>query len=231
MSQMTEGSLRRRDRPDTPRGRKLTNNLSPGHYRHALRVTLGVLATTVWNRPLDVLPVGWHRPDAPPNKMDEPPSKSWRCFSVCIEQLCDACSCYDGGSSRGGHLMPLGRTNRRTFIAGLGSAAAWPLVTRAQPSEKTRRLSYLHGLAESDPEAQARIVAFQQALAQLGWIKGLNITINHRFAGGDPARAQVIAADVVDSAPDLIVSNSTPVLAAIKRATTSIPVVFAVVND
>ena len=120
---------------------------------------------------------------------------------------------------------------RRQFIAALGGAVAWPLTARAQPSKKTRRLSYLHGLAENDPEAQARIVAFQQALAALGWIEGRNITIDHRFAGGDPARAQAIAADVVDSAPDLIISNSTPVLAAIKSATTSIPVVFAVVND
>jgi putative ABC transport system substrate-binding protein len=120
---------------------------------------------------------------------------------------------------------------RRAFIVALGSAAAWPMVARAQPSEKTRRLIYLHGLAENDPEAQARIAAFRQALAALGWIEGRNITIDHHFAGGDPARAQAIAADAVDSAPDLIVINSTAVLAAIKRATTSIPVVFAAVND
>jgi putative tryptophan/tyrosine transport system substrate-binding protein len=120
---------------------------------------------------------------------------------------------------------------RREVIAGLGAAAAWPVMARAQPFEKTRRLSYLHGLAENDPEAQARIVAFRKGLAALGWIEGRNITIDHHFAAGDPGRAEAIAADAVDSAPDLIVSNSTAVLAAIKRATTSIPVVFAVVND
>ena len=117
---------------------------------------------------------------------------------------------------------------RREFIGALGSVAAWPVVARAQPSEKTRRFIYLHGLAENDPEAQARIAAFRQALAALGWIEGRNITIDHHFAGGDPARAQAIAAD---SAPDLIISNSTPLTTAIKRATTSIPVVFAVVTD
>jgi hypothetical protein len=77
---------------------------------------------------------------------------------------------------------------RREFIGALGSVAAWPVVARAQPSEKTRRFIYLHGLAENDPEAQARIAAFRQALAALGWIEGRNITIDHHFAGGDPAR-------------------------------------------
>jgi putative ABC transport system substrate-binding protein len=130
-----------------------------------------------------------------------------------------------------GRAMTILRVARRECVAALGCVAAWPMVARGQPSKKTRRLIYLHGLAENDPEVQAQIVAFRQALVGLGWIEGLNITINHRFAGGDPARAQAIASDAVDSAPDLIVINSTAVLAAIKRATTSIPGVFAAVND
>jgi putative ABC transport system substrate-binding protein len=120
---------------------------------------------------------------------------------------------------------------RREFIALVGGAAAWPLAVRAQQPERARRIAYVHGLAESDPEAQARIIAFRQSLAALGWIEGRNISIDHHFAGGDPVRAQAIAADVVGSAPEVIVGNSTAVLTALKRATTSIPVVFAVVND
>ena len=120
---------------------------------------------------------------------------------------------------------------RRDFITLLGGGAAWPLTARAQQPERMRRIAYLHGLAEGDPEAQARIIAFRQSLAALGWIEGRNISIDYRFAAGDPARAQSIAADVVGSAPDLIVGNSTAIITALKRATTSIPVVFAVVND
>ena len=121
---------------------------------------------------------------------------------------------------------------RREFIMLLGGAVVFgPLAARAQQSDRVRRIGFLHGLAESDPEAQARIGAFREALAALGWIEGRNISIDYRFAGGDPARAEAIVADVVGSAPDLIVAHSTPVVAALKQATSSIPIVFALLND
>jgi putative ABC transport system substrate-binding protein len=122
---------------------------------------------------------------------------------------------------------------RREFIALLGGTTivAWPLAARAQQRERMRRIAFLHGLAESDPEAQARIGAFREGLVALGWIEGHNISIDHRFAAGDPARAQAIVVEVVGLAPDLIVGNSTLIIASLKSATTSIPVVFAVVND
>ena len=121
---------------------------------------------------------------------------------------------------------------RRQFITLLvGATAAWPLAARAQQTERIRRIGFLHGLAESDPEAQARISAFREGLAALGWIEGRNISIDYRFAGGDPARAQAIVAELVGSVPDLIVGNSTPIVAELKKATNSIPVVFAVLND
>jgi putative ABC transport system substrate-binding protein len=94
-----------------------------------------------------------------------------------------------------------------------------------------RRIAFLHGLAESDPEDQARIAAFQQGLADLGWIEGRNISVDHRFASGDPGQAQAIVAETVAAAPDLIIGQSTPVVAALKQATSTIPIVFAVLND
>jgi putative ABC transport system substrate-binding protein len=91
---------------------------------------------------------------------------------------------------------------RREFITLLGGAAvAWPLGAGAQQAERVRRIGLLQGLAESDPEAQARTVALRQALDVLGWIEGRNILIDYRFAGGDSSRVQTYAAELVNSAP------------------------------
>jgi putative ABC transport system substrate-binding protein len=121
---------------------------------------------------------------------------------------------------------------RREFITLLGgAAAAWPLATRAQQSGRMRRIAFLHGLAASDPEDQARTAALQEGLAALGWIEGRNISIDHRFASGDPGKAHAIVTEAVAAAPDLIIGQSTPVVAALKQATSTIPIVFAILND
>ena len=121
---------------------------------------------------------------------------------------------------------------RREFIAALGGAAAWPLVARAQQPSQVRHIGLLLGVAEEqDPESQARIEAFRGGLAALGWIEGQNIKIDYRFGGGDADRIKTYATELVNSGPDLIVANSTPAVAALKRATQTIPVVFAVVSD
>jgi ABC-type uncharacterized transport system substrate-binding protein len=121
---------------------------------------------------------------------------------------------------------------RREFIRTLGGAAAtWPLAARAQQPNQMRRIGFLQGLAESDPEAQARTIAFRQALDALGWTEGRNIRIDYRFAGGDSRRVQTYAAELVNSVPDLIVGHSSPVVAALKQATRTIPIVVAVTND
>jgi putative ABC transport system substrate-binding protein len=120
---------------------------------------------------------------------------------------------------------------RREFITLLGGAAVWPLAAPAQQRERIRRIGFLQGLAESDPEAQARTAGFRQELEALGWMEGRNIRIDYRFAGGSAARVQAYAAELVNSAPDLIVAHSSPVVAALKQATSTIPIVIAVVND
>jgi putative ABC transport system substrate-binding protein len=121
---------------------------------------------------------------------------------------------------------------RREFITLIGGATVtWPLATRAQHPERTRRIVFLHPLAENDPEVQARIAAFRQGLETLGWTENRNIQIEHRFSGGDLARIQAYTAELVSSSPDLIVASSTPVIAALKQATRTIPIVFSVVND
>jgi putative ABC transport system substrate-binding protein len=120
---------------------------------------------------------------------------------------------------------------RREFIALLGGAAAWPVAALAQPPERKRRIGVLMALRESDPLTQARVAAFKQALAELGWIVGHNLHIEWRWTGGDIARVREFAAELVWLAPEVILAQSTPNVAALKEATTSIPIVFAVVND
>src|SRR6266566_3945475 len=121
---------------------------------------------------------------------------------------------------------------RREFIGLLGGAVGlWPLGARAQRAELVRRIGFLLGLAESDPEGQARITAFRQGLETLGWTEARNIRIDSRFADGDPERARAYVAELVASAPDLIVAHSTPLAAAVKQATRTIPIIFVVVND
>jgi putative ABC transport system substrate-binding protein len=119
---------------------------------------------------------------------------------------------------------------RREFIAGLGGVVAWTAAARAQQGDRVRRVAFLQPFAENDPEAQARVAVLRQALAQLGWTER-NVRIEHRFAAGDFAQIQSYAAEVVGSAPDVIVTSSTPALAALKQATRTIPIVFVVVND
>ena len=72
--------------------------------------------------------------------------------------------------------------HRREFITLLGgAAAAWPLVVRAEPTDRMRRVGVLMGVAEDDPEGQARVAAFRQGLSDLSWADGRNV---HRLQVG-----------------------------------------------
>ena len=119
---------------------------------------------------------------------------------------------------------------RREFITLLGGAAAWPLAARAQQGGRMRRIGVLVGAAD-DRVGQARVTALKQGFQELGWIEGRNIEIETRFGGGDVSRIRVHAAELVALAPDLIVGQTTPVIRALRQATSSIPIVMAAVND
>src|SRR6266849_2434592 len=93
------------------------------------------------------------------------------------------------------------------------------------------RLGVLMAASEDDPLMQARITAFRQALAELGWTEGRNLKIEWRWTGGDITRVREYASELVRLAPDVLVANGTPNVAALKQATNSIPIVFVVVND
>jgi putative tryptophan/tyrosine transport system substrate-binding protein len=122
--------------------------------------------------------------------------------------------------------------NRREFIAGLGGAAAWPLNAWAQQGERVRRIGVLMTHDENDRLAKARISAFTQALADLGWTDGRNVRMDLRRAGGDNNRIRALAQELVGLQPDIIlVAGSTVATAAVQRETQTVPIVFVNVGD
>ena len=82
---------------------------------------------------------------------------------------------------------------RRAFIAGIGTAAAWPVVARGQQPDRTRRIGVLMHLPADDPEVQARVAAFLRGLQELGWTVGGNVRIDYRWAANDAERRRYAA--------------------------------------
>jgi putative tryptophan/tyrosine transport system substrate-binding protein len=120
---------------------------------------------------------------------------------------------------------------RREFITLLGSAATWSLTARAQQSDRMRRVGILMPLGESDLESRRRVVTFSQMLRQIGWIEGQTIIFEKRFADGDPKRLPALAAELTDANCDVIVTQSSESIDAIRSATSKIPIVMASVGD
>jgi putative tryptophan/tyrosine transport system substrate-binding protein len=119
---------------------------------------------------------------------------------------------------------------RREFITLFGAAAAWPLSARAQQGERVRRIGVLMGLAEDDPETNARLAAFRQGLEKRGWTEGRNVRIDYRFALAG-AQAQVLAKELVSLQPDAIFTHVSPLVVALQRESRTIPIVFAGLAD
>src|SRR4029079_18096477 len=122
---------------------------------------------------------------------------------------------------------------RREFIGVLGGVAAIPLAARAQQERKRRVaiLSSAGAIDASDPQVQANIAAFLQALEQLGWTSGHNLQIDHRVGANNAERMRKQAAELVTLAPDVIVSAGATSVGPLLQATRSVPVVFVNVAD
>ncbi len=120
---------------------------------------------------------------------------------------------------------------RREFIAALGGAAAWPSAARAQQPERMRRIGILLNASSDDPQYQAWIGAFLQALALLGWTIGRNVRIDTRWAGANAAEIRRHAAELVALAPDVILAHGAGPVAALLQATRTVPIVFVAVID
>jgi putative ABC transport system substrate-binding protein len=120
---------------------------------------------------------------------------------------------------------------RRTFIVGLGSAAAWPVVARAQQGDRVRGIGVLMSLDENDPDAKRRYSAFTQALADLGWTEGHNVRMDLRWGGGDNDRTRALAKELAGLQPDIILTGGKPAAVAVQRETLTTPIVFVNVAD
>jgi len=121
---------------------------------------------------------------------------------------------------------------RRDFITLLGgAAAAWPLVARGQQGERMRRIGVLMARNADDPDEQARLTAFLQGLQESGWSDGRNVRIEIRWSAADSERRRRYATELAALAPDVILADTSTVVAALQQATQIVPIVFAGVID
>jgi putative ABC transport system substrate-binding protein len=119
---------------------------------------------------------------------------------------------------------------RRDFIKGIaGSAAAWPLVARAQ-QQKLRRIGVLTGISGTDPETKVRVGAFSQELQRLGWVEGHDVQIDIRGSAGDSATGRKNAAELIADS-DVILAIGNAAIPPLVEATRTVPIVFTVVID
>jgi putative ABC transport system substrate-binding protein len=126
---------------------------------------------------------------------------------------------------------------RRKFITLLGGATiassfSWPLAARAQQPQRMRRVGVLMGGGgEDDLDAQVRVAAFVQGLAQLGWTDGRNVRIDTRWSAANADNVRKYAAELAALAPDVILAGGTGTVGPLLQATHTVPIVFVGVAD
>jgi putative ABC transport system substrate-binding protein len=123
--------------------------------------------------------------------------------------------------------------SRRDFfeLAAGAAAVGLPLAAQAQPRDGMRHLGVLMGSLASDPEGQTRAAALVQGLGALNRKEGSNLHIDWRWAGGDLALFERYAAELVALGPEVLVAFPSPSVAALRRQTNAIPIVFVLVTD
>jgi putative ABC transport system substrate-binding protein len=121
---------------------------------------------------------------------------------------------------------------RREFIGMLGAVATVaPLSVQAQQSGRMRRVGVLSVSSERDSAVVARLDAFRDGLQKLGWVEGRTIRLEYRFANGNLQALRSHAAELVQTAPDVIFSVGTTPMTVLQPATNTIPIVFAQISD
>ncbi len=117
---------------------------------------------------------------------------------------------------------------RREFLGVLGGSAMWPFTAHAQ---QLRRVGMLMTVQESDPTSQGWLATFQRRLAEFGWTEDQTVRFNRRWAAGDPDRMRAHISEIVGLKPDVILAQNTPMVAALRQQTSTIPIVFVQVSD
>jgi putative tryptophan/tyrosine transport system substrate-binding protein len=124
-----------------------------------------------------------------------------------------------------------GAVRRRDFISLIGCVTVTPVTAFAQQAERIRRIAILMNRAANDPEGQARLATFKQAMERLGWSEGRNMQVDIRWGEDNIDLERKYAAELVALSPDLILAGGTVSVTALQALTRSLPIVFAVVAD
>jgi putative ABC transport system substrate-binding protein len=120
---------------------------------------------------------------------------------------------------------------RREFITLVGGVAALPFTARAQQAGGMPTVGVLMDTSEANALSQARLAAFREGLADLGWKNGQNVRIEYRWSASKSQLIRQYAEELTALAPDVLVANGTPAVIALKKITGSIPIVCALVQD
>jgi putative tryptophan/tyrosine transport system substrate-binding protein len=121
---------------------------------------------------------------------------------------------------------------RRAFIAALGGVAAWPLIARAQQQpSRMRRVGVVMSNPADDALGQTWHAAFIQGLQQLGWEVGSNVRIETRWGAGDTALYRKYAAELVASAPDVVLATANSIVGDLQQLSRTVPIVFVTTVD
>ncbi len=133
------------------------------------------------------------------------------------------------------HVPPPARSSyrllRRDFFSLLGASVFVPRLALAQQGGGTKRIGVLMPTAENDPEVSDLGAVFRRAMQELGWVGGRNLSVDYQWGGGDPRRIATLALQMVATSPDAILAGGAPVVAPLKRATSTIPIVFISASD
>jgi putative tryptophan/tyrosine transport system substrate-binding protein len=120
---------------------------------------------------------------------------------------------------------------RREFITLLGGAASWPLAARAQQTERMRRVGILMPYPPTDVEVQARVQAFREELARLGWTRGRNIQFDERWTMDNMDLVRANAVNLLELKPDLVIALGGRVIPILMQLTRSVPIIIPGASD
>src|SRR6516165_8858869 len=118
---------------------------------------------------------------------------------------------------------------RRQFIAGLGSAVAWPLAAARAQQPSMPLVGFLN--VQSADNSKNNAVPFLQGLTEAGYVAGQNVAVEYSWADNEYNRLPALAADLVRRRVAVIVASDTPSALAAKAATTTTPIVFVTGGD